>query len=326
MIYVAIMFCVGCIIGGFVGGNNTIGIIGVVGTVGLTIFGITKHYLEQKHSAEGERKRNYNTYFSNAPSNSKTSEDKSSLRIPNRTYLPRGKYGIAEFIEEEQLVGNLSNIVIDIGNYSKSYYNKQENIICIAEDDNQTQECLAATILRWFLQASMSETIDETGNDISLAVNVAKSHEQTNTTINSDDNYVEVLVKYFENKNYECNVVTAPNQNPVVYVTYHRDYIWKVGIMIDKNDKYISIFATVFKINNEHFTEIFELINDYNQKSLYAKFICDRKDDDKYVMALYGIPLTRTTVIGDYCADRIESFIKAIEIAFRNIPSEFITV
>lgn len=37
VIYIAIMLCIGMIIGGFAAENNTVGIIGVVGTVYLSL-------------------------------------------------------------------------------------------------------------------------------------------------------------------------------------------------------------------------------------------------------------------------------------------------
>ena len=40
MIYVIIMFCIGLIIGGFATGNNTVGVVGVIGVVVLTIIGL----------------------------------------------------------------------------------------------------------------------------------------------------------------------------------------------------------------------------------------------------------------------------------------------
>ena len=46
------MLCLGFIIGGFASGNNTIGTIGIIGAVGLIIYGLTTSYIKQKKSPE----------------------------------------------------------------------------------------------------------------------------------------------------------------------------------------------------------------------------------------------------------------------------------
>ena len=48
MVYFLIMVFFGFIIGGFTAGNNTFGIIGIVGVVFLTVFGLTTNYLKHK--------------------------------------------------------------------------------------------------------------------------------------------------------------------------------------------------------------------------------------------------------------------------------------
>lgn len=47
-IYIAIMFCIGMIIGGFAFGNNAFGVFGIIGTVVLSIVGITIRYQNEK--------------------------------------------------------------------------------------------------------------------------------------------------------------------------------------------------------------------------------------------------------------------------------------
>lgn len=42
------MLCIGLIIGGFVNDNNSIGIVGIIGTIVLTIYGLTSNYIKHK--------------------------------------------------------------------------------------------------------------------------------------------------------------------------------------------------------------------------------------------------------------------------------------
>ena len=49
-IYLAIMFCIGMIIGGFASGNNAFGVFGIIGTVVLSIVGITIRYQNEKNT------------------------------------------------------------------------------------------------------------------------------------------------------------------------------------------------------------------------------------------------------------------------------------
>ena len=72
MIYVIIMFCIGLIIGGFATGNNTVGVIGIIGVVVLTIIGLTTNYIKQKSQFDSERYSAFNSYYSNSSEKQKT--------------------------------------------------------------------------------------------------------------------------------------------------------------------------------------------------------------------------------------------------------------
>lgn len=253
IIYIAIMVFIGMIIGGFAAGNNTLGIVGIVGTVILSIVGITIRYLNDRQNRTNEQKNAYDTYFKeNATTQTSLSKKPSVFKF--------------------------------------------EQSIC----DNESNDKVI---------------------DLDIINTLSEQKKATNST---NENWEETLAQYFTDKGFECKIVGV--QNKQIFVTYCMDYIWAIGININQPEKYINVYVPVFKINEKHFNDVYELINEYNQKCLFAKFICDKIESDKYVIAEYDIPLVKKTVIGDYCADRIKQFIETIEAIFREIPKDFLTI
>ncbi len=131
MIYFLIMICIGFIIGGFSSNNTLCGIIGIIGTIGLTFFGITKRYIEDRNADKAERQSAYNLYFSgNNPFENSFS----------KKFVRYKDYSLATFIEKNKIPSELLETVVNIGEYQKSNYDKQLDTIFISETDAKTKE------------------------------------------------------------------------------------------------------------------------------------------------------------------------------------------
>ena len=69
MIYVVIMFCFGLMLGGFIFGNNTVGIIGLISGVVLIIYGLITNYIKYRHKTNDEQKNAFFSYYGFKPKN-----------------------------------------------------------------------------------------------------------------------------------------------------------------------------------------------------------------------------------------------------------------
>ena len=145
MVYCLIMLCIGFIIGGFAFGNNNMGVIGIIGVVGLTIYGLRTNYMKSERNAEAEQRNAFISYYSN---------NRSFKSEPfKKSFLPKGRYNINKFIKEEALNGGLEYINIIVGESTISKYERREHNIYISEADNETQEKFLDALLRCFQQA-----------------------------------------------------------------------------------------------------------------------------------------------------------------------------
>ncbi len=147
MIYVIIMFCIGLIIGGFASGNNTVGVIGIIGVVVLTIIGLTTNYIKQKSQFDSERHSAFNSYYSNSNENKKTV----------RRIIPLNK-----LLDNVNFDGILENTQVIIGETHTSKFNPSDNNIYISLLDASSQEKFGNAIIECVKQAlSIEEDFDD---------------------------------------------------------------------------------------------------------------------------------------------------------------------
>lgn len=198
MIYVIIMFCIGFIIGGFSSGNNILGILGIIGTVALTIFGITKKYLEERHLDKIERESAYNKYFSeNNPIESNFSKN----------FVRYKDYPITTFIQENKIPIELLETTINIGDYEESKYDKKQDCIFLNENDVYTKDKFNSTLIKCFEEAKSNIETNKT-NELQSKTNINKTTKSNKNNINSYTFDIYSLQDYSEfAKRYFCKII-----------------------------------------------------------------------------------------------------------------------
>lgn len=229
MIYVIIMFCIGFIIGGFSSGNNTLGILGIIGTIVLTIFGITKQYLEERRSDKTERESAYKQYFSgNNPIESNFSKN----------FVRYKDYPITTFIQENEIPIELLETTINIGDYEESRYDKKQDCIFLNENDIYTKDRFNNTLIKCFEDAKLKISTNKTNNSQSKT-NINKITSFNKNDIDSYTFDIYSLQDYSKfAKRYYCEIMDVDISN------FERD---DYPEMVDKILKILEIEDISFK-------------------------------------------------------------------------------
>ena len=118
----------------------------------------------------------------------------------------------------------------------------------------------------------------------------------------------------------KTTVKSATIINDHIIAECQNNYLWTINIIWDATLSIIKLDTILFQPAVSKFEEVFDLINDLNNKSLFLKLYRDWDG----VHSDYDVPIIKNFKSMSFVANIFDTFLSSVETTFKNIPTEYL--
>ena len=163
-------------------------------------------------------------------------------------------------------------------------------------------------------------------NALDQTVGVEKNAEESKSAKiekSASSKRTERILDYFQNvKGQDSDVEIAPNGQEIITVQYQRLYHWTLCIAVDETKKIVNLYAWFFEVSSKKEKDIYELLNEWNKETIYAKYTVEITSSGSFVIAQLDIPVMTVNSFERIVFDISDKFVQTIDERFGVISKD----